>query len=469
MSLRNFPRLHLKLAGTLGLSLVAVAAILPDADALPGSNPLTIPAPSFPDPNRPDILGATLFDIGAVPREEWSPPELPTELARTLERSPSASSGLPDAQELPTPMVRKAEVKSGDSLAAVFKREGMSARDLHEIVQSKPHGARLKDIRPGDQLTFELSAEGTLEALAYQQTPLERLVFTRDEDGFSGEELTREADRVRAFKAGQIRASLFVAGQEAGFNDAMTLRLAQIFQWDIDFVLDIRRGDEFAALFEELYLDGKFIGYGDILAAEFVNQGRTYKAIRYTTRAGDTHYFTPNGEPMRQAFLRAPVEFSRISSNFNLNRRHPLFNRNMPHRGIDYAAPVGTPILAAGDGRVITASRTAPNGNYLVVQHGTQVTTKYLHLHGFARNIKQGVRVRQGQVIGYLGATGWATGPHLHYEFVVNGVHQNPRTVKLPRGEPIPRGEMASFKAASGPLLAQLADQRQERQLALAD
>ncbi|HAR30914.1 MAG TPA: peptidase M23 [Gammaproteobacteria bacterium] len=446
-----------------------MAAILPDADALPGSNPLTIPAPSFPDPNRPDILGATLFDIGAVPREEWSPPELPAELARTLERSPSASSGLPDAQELPTPMVRKAEVKSGDSLAAVFKREGMSARDLHEIVQSKPHGARLKDIRPGDQLTFELSAEGTLEALAYQQTPLERLVFTRDEDGFSGEELTREADRVRAFKAGQIRASLFVAGQEAGFNDAMTLRLAQIFQWDIDFVLDIRRGDEFAALFEELYLDGKFIGYGDILAAEFVNQGRTYKAIRYTTRAGDTHYFTPNGEPMRQAFLRAPVEFSRISSNFNLNRRHPLFNRNMPHRGIDYAAPVGTPILAAGDGRVITASRTAPNGNYLVVQHGTQVTTKYLHLHGFARNIKQGVRVRQGQVIGYLGATGWATGPHLHYEFVVNGVHQNPRTVKLPRGEPIPRGEMASFKAASGPLLAQLADQRQERQLALAD
>jgi murein DD-endopeptidase MepM/ murein hydrolase activator NlpD len=366
-------------------------------------------------------------------------------------------------------MVRKAKVKSGDSLAAVFKREGMSARDLHEIVQSKPHGARLKDIRPGDQLTFELSAEGTLEALAYQQTPLERLVFTRDEDGFSGEELTREADRVRAFKAGQIRASLFVAGQEAGFNDAMTLRLAQIFQWDIDFVLDIRRGDEFAALFEELYLDGKFIGYGDILAAEFVNQGRTYKAIRYTTRAGDTHYFTPNGEPMRQAFLRAPVEFSRISSNFNLNRRHPLFNRNMPHRGIDYAAPVGTPILAAGDGRVITASRTAPNGNYLVVQHGTQVTTKYLHLHGFARNIKQGVRVRQGQVIGYLGATGWATGPHLHYEFVVNGVHQNPRTVKLPRGEPIPRGEMARFKAASGPLLAQLADQRQERQLALAD
>jgi murein DD-endopeptidase MepM/ murein hydrolase activator NlpD len=466
VSLRNFPRLHLKLAGTLGLSLVAVAAVLPDADALPGSKPLTIPAPRFPDSDRPDILGATLFDIDAVPWENWSPPELPADMAAAIQRPAHDASG---EQELEGPRARQATVRRGDSLAAVFKREGLSARDLHEIVQSKPHGDRLKNIRPGDQLTFELGEHGTLERLSYQQSPLEQLVFSRDEDRFNGEALTREADRVRAFKSGQIRASLFVAGQEAGFNDAMTLRLAQIFQWDIDFVLDIRRGDEFAALFEELYLDGKFIGYGEILAAEFVNQGRTYKAIRYTTRSGDTHYFAPNGEPMRQAFLRAPVEFSRISSNFNLNRRHPLFNRSMPHRGIDYSAPVGTPILAAGDGRVVTASRTAPNGNYLVVQHGTQVTTKYLHLHRFGRDIKQGVRVRQGQVIGYVGATGWATGPHLHYEFVVNGVHQNPRTVKLPRGEPIPRGEMARFKAASAPLLAQLEDQRQERQLALAN
>ncbi|MGA0839788.1 MAG: peptidoglycan DD-metalloendopeptidase family protein [Pseudomonadales bacterium] len=467
MSLRNFPRLHLKLAGTLGLSLLAVAAILPDADALPTAAARSFPAPSFPDASRPDILGAALFDVGALPRPGWSPPKLPDTafdaalLAET--RDPQ------EPPESAAAHLRRATVRSGDSLAALFKREGLSAVDLHHIVASKPYGARLKNIRPGDQLTFEMSAEGVLNTLAYQQSPLERLVFSRDDNGFSGQALTREADRVQAFKAGQIRASLFLAGQEAGFDDAMTLRLAQIFQWDIDFVLDIRRGDEFAALFEELYLDGKFIGYGDILAAEFVNQGRTYKAIRYTTRAGDTHYFTPNGEPMRQAFLRAPVEFSRISSNFNMNRRHPLFNRSMPHRGIDYSAPVGTPILSAGDGRVVTASRTAPNGNYLVVQHGTQITTKYLHLHRFGQGIKQGVRVKQGQVIGYVGATGWATGPHLHYEFVVNGVHQNPRTVKLPRGEPIPRGEMARFKAESAPLLAQLADQRQERQLALAD
>ena len=224
------------------------------------------------------------------------------------------------------------------------------------------------------------------------------------------------------------------------------MQLAQIFQWDVDFVLDIRPGDEFFALVEEQHLDGEFIGFGDILSARFVNQGRTFTAVRYTTESGVSGYFNATGRSMRKAFLRAPVEFSRISSSFNLRRKHPLYKTVRPHRGIDYAAPPGTPILAAGDGRVEIASRTKPNGNYVVIKHGEQFVTKYLHLSKFARGVKSGKRVNQGQIIGYVGSTGYATGPHLHYEFLVNGVHQNPRTVSLPQAKPVARKEISRFR-----------------------
>ena len=472
MTLRSFPRLHLKLVGTIGLSLLVLSLALPDADALPPAQLLPLRAPLVPDPHHPDITVGVLVDPASIESQARPSPLLPNEFvfgsASDTNLVASTDSQHPKFQSEPNASAITDHVRSGDSLSTIFKRHGLAASDVHAIVNSKPHGPQLRDLRPGQSVRFELDRSRRLIGFEYAPDVFSKLKFSRADQGFEGELISRKADRIRAFQQGEIQNSLFVAGQQAGLSDAMTMRLAQIFQWDIDFVLDIRRGDEFAVLFEELYLDGEFVGYGDILAAEFVNQSRSYKAIRYTNNAGETHYYAPNGEPMRQAFLRAPVEFSRISSNFNLNRRHPLFNRSMPHRGIDYAAPVGTPVLSAGDGRVVTASRTAPNGNYLVVQHGTQFTTKYLHLVRFARDIKQGTRVRQGQVIGYVGATGWATGPHLHYEFVVNGRHQNPRTVALPRGEPIPKSELARFRAMSEPLLAQLADHRENRQLALA-
>ena len=246
------------------------------------------------------------------------------------------------------------------------------------------------------------------------------------------------------------------------------MRLAHIFQWDIDFVLDIRSGDEFHVLYEELYLGDEFIGYGEILAAEFINQGDSYQALLYTDEGGDSNFYNPKGDSMRKAFLRAPVEFSRISSNFNLRRKHPLFKRSMPHRGIDYAAPRGTPILASGDGTVIKASRSKANGNFVVIKHGEQFVTKYLHLSKFGRGVRRGARVKQGQFIGEVGATGWATGPHLHYEFLVNGVHKNPRTVKLPDTAPIRGDEMLRFNAHATPLISRLESYKQQTQLALA-
>ena len=358
-------------------------------------------------------------------------------------------------------------MQPGDNLALIFNREGLSAQELHRLVSAGPLGARLSDIAPGEEFSLRLGEDDELLNLRYAPDPLSTLSFTREGDRFLGEEIIAEPERRRAYRQGVIDHSLFLASQRAGLPDHMTMKLAQIFQWDIDFVLDIRNGDSFYALLEEHYLDGEFIGFGNILAAEFINQGDSYRAVRYVGPDGEANYFDPTGRSMRKAFLRAPVSFTRISSNFNLRRKHPLWNSTMPHRGIDYAAPRGTPILASGDGVVTTAGKGRANGNYVVLRHGEEFVTKYLHMSRIARGIRAGRRVQQGDTIGYVGATGWATGPHLHYEFLVNGVHQNPRTVKLPDAEPVPAAEAARFKTSTAPLLASLAAHRNQPDLAV--
>ena len=350
-----------------------------------------------------------------------------------------------EASELRVELVD--EVKAGDSLASIFLRNGFSSRDVHEITRTE-HGKQLAEIFPGHRLAFT-KLGNTLETLTYSTDRLTSYTFHRDGDQFIAIKQVFQPDRVTTYKHSSIDSSLFVASQRAGLPDNLTMRLAQIFQWDIDFVLDIRPGDEFFVLFEELYFEGEFVGYGDILAAEFVNQGRRYRAVQYQTQSGRKDYFTPDGISMRKAFLRAPVGFSKISSRFNMRRLHPVRKTVRPHRGIDYAAPIGTPILAAGDGRINTATRNRANGRYIIINHGQQFVTKYLHLSKFARGIKAGKRVKQGQVIGYVGATGLVTGPHLHYEFLVNGVHMNPRTVALPKAKSIAKGELPQFALAT--------------------
>ena len=350
-----------------------------------------------------------------------------------------------EASELRVELVD--EVKAGDSLASIFLRNGFSSRDVHEITRTE-HGKQLAEIFPGHRLAFT-KLGNTLETLTYSTDRLTSYTFHRDGDQFTAIKQVFQPDRVTTYKHSSIDSSLFVASQRAGLPDNLTMRLAQIFQWDIDFVLDVRPGDEFFVLFEELYFEGEFVGYGDILAAEFVNQGRRYRAVQYQTQSGRKDYFTPDGISMRKAFLRAPVEFSKISSRFNMRRLHPVRKTVRPHRGIDYAAPIGTPILAAGDGRINTATRNRANGRYIIINHGQQFVTKYLHLSKFARGIKAGKRVKQGQVIGYVGATGLVTGPHLHYEFLVNGVHMNPRTVALPKAKSIAKGELPQFALAT--------------------
>ena len=369
---------------------------------------------------------------------------------------------------LPSPSDFTAPVKSGDNLAKIFDRHGFHPRDLHLVVHSGPYGKRLAAIRPGHEFDFAADEEGNLQHLRYRPDRLKSLDFRRIGDRFEATETVREPDFERVYKAGRIHVdqSLYTTCKDLGLSDAFALSLGEVFQWDIDFVHDVRPGDEFHVLYDERRIDGEFIGYGDILAAEFVTRRKTHRAVRYVDADGVASYYAPGGNTMRKRFVRTPLD-ARVSSPFNLNRVHPLWKRVMPHRGIDYAAPVGTAVKATGDGDVTTRSRTRANGNYVVIQHGERYQTKYLHLSRFAAGLKNGQRVKQGQVIGYVGATGWATGPHLHYEFLVDGVHKNPSTVGLPDAEPIADALREDFLATTTPLLTDLQSRRDRYEIAL--
>ena len=362
----------------------------------------------------------------------------------------------PPPESEPTTNEQVIRISPGENLSAIFQRKDLPPRELQRILASGPLAERLHRVYPGHKLTFVTDEAGDLFRFVYSSGPLEQLIFERFGETYSARKEVKEPTRKVAFRHAPITHSLFVAAQRAGLEDDLIMRLEKIFQWDIDFLLDIWKGDAFSILFEELYLNDQLIGTGKIFAAQFVNRGDAHRAVLYSNGNGIEAFYSPDGESMRKDFLRAPLEFTRISSNFNLKRSHPLFNVSMPHRGIDYAAPVGTPVRASGDGSVRVAGRTTPNGNYVVLRHGETFETKYLHLSRIARGIRQGTRVTQGQVIGYVGATGYATGPHLHYEFLVNGVHQNPRTVELPKAEPIPASERNQFDKSTALILAQL-------------
>jgi murein DD-endopeptidase MepM/ murein hydrolase activator NlpD len=261
--------------------------------------------------------------------------------------------------------------------------------------------------------------------------------------------------RIRTATA-TIDSSLFQAAESADISDIVALKLANVFAWDIDFVLDIREGDRFTAEYEQIYQDGKYIRDGEVLAAEFINNGKVYRAVRFVSDAGNVGYYTPDGKAMRKAFLRAPVEFTRVSSVFNPHRKHPILNLIRGHMGTDYAAPTGTPVHAAGDGRVSFEGRRGGYGNALILAHNNSVSTLYGHLSRFATRLRIGTHVQQGDVIGYVGMTGLATGPHLHYEYLVNGVHRNPQTVQLPGAEPLHADALQHFRSVTAPLLALL-------------
>lgn len=354
---------------------------------------------------------------------------------------------------------RTVSVKNGDSMALIFKRLGLSPRDLHEIMQLGKVTEALKNLRPGQELLFDIEEQDDrvmLKALQYDPDNLHQLTVQRTEDGYEAELADAElTTRVRAASA-TINSSLFLAGKSAGMSDNLIMQMVAIYGWDIDFILDIRQGDQFSVIFQETYRDGEKIKDGPIIAAEFRNRDRVLRAVRYVHPDGQADYYSADGTSMRKAFLRTPLDVFRISSHFNPGRKHPVLNRIRAHKGTDYAAPTGTPIKASGDGRIVHIGRKGGYGNAIIIKHGGRYSTLYGHMSRFARRLHNGSRVSQGQVIGYVGSTGLATGPHLHYEFRVDGVHKNPVTVELPKADNVPKKLLADFREHADPMLAEL-------------
>jgi murein DD-endopeptidase MepM/ murein hydrolase activator NlpD len=424
------PQFHLRAVAYLFLLLLALVA-LPSLNSLaPGSSVSS-------DINNNDLSRA----------EEPTGPRI--ELDQAVTATPTAPVSPPDTRLV-------LEVKSGDSVSKLFKQAGFGPREVDHILSSTSDKTILSDISPGHRLAFEITPQQSLKSLELVKSPMESFKFTLNEQGaFEFAPLIRTPEIRLVTKEAVITDSLYMAAQRSGIPARMTMELNSIFGGVVDFYLDTQPGDTFRIVFEEKFLDGKQVEYGNIVAAEFANQGEHFKAVRYVDSQGKANFFSPMGESMRKAFLLNPLDYTRISDGFNLSRKHPILNTIRAHRGTDYAAPTGTEVKATADGRVTFVGRKGSFGKLVVIQHGDRFETKYAHLNAYAKGIKVGARVSQQDVIGYVGSTGGATGPHLHYEFLMDGVHRNSRTIhdQLPLAESIASADLPAFRRQIEPYL----------------
>jgi murein DD-endopeptidase MepM/ murein hydrolase activator NlpD len=364
------------------------------------------------------------------------------------------------------PSRKSLTVSKGDTLSTLFSKAGLSTNDLHEAVNSSKDAKRFSRLDVGQVLEFNLSASGKLQRLQSKLSDLESISLDKTAQGYAFKREMVKPDLRTTYTRGTINSSLSQSAQTAGLPHSVTMDMASVFAYDIDFSEDIRQGDEFELVYEQKVINDKTVGTGNILSARFTNRGKIFTAVRYTNKQGVTSYYTAEGNSMRKAFIRSPVDFARISSGFSMGRRHPILNKIRAHKGIDYAAARGTPIKAAGDGRVTLAGRHGGYGNAVVIQHGNSYKTLYGHMQGFAKGVRTGSSVKQGQIIGYIGTTGLSTGPHLHYEFQVNGRHVNPLSIKTAMADPIAKAEKQRFLQQSQPLVARM-NQEKTSMLAL--
>jgi murein DD-endopeptidase MepM/ murein hydrolase activator NlpD len=371
----------------------------------------------------------------------------------------------PAAEEKKGPDHREVIVAKGDTLSTLFEKVGLPSASVHEILASDKQAKQFTQLQRGQKLEFELNPDGQLNNLHTKLSDMESITLTKNDKGYVFNRVTAKPTVRTAYVHGVINSSLSQSAARAGLSHSMTMDMASVFGYDVDFAQDIRQGDEFDVIYEQKVVNGKAVGTGPILSARFTNRGKTYTAVRYTNKQGNSSYYTADGNSMRKAFIRTPVDFARISSKFSMGRKHPILNKIRAHKGVDYAAPRGTPIKAAVDGKVLLAGRRGGYGNTVIIQHGNTYRTLYGHMQGFAKGVKTGGTVKQGQVIGYIGTTGLSTGPHLHYEFQVNGVHVDPLGQKLPMADPIAKAERARFLAQSQPLMARM-DQEKATMLA---
>jgi murein DD-endopeptidase MepM/ murein hydrolase activator NlpD len=414
----------------LGLPLIAVALV----------STLDKTTPQLPQASAPVMMAAV-----------DEPPFVPhVDEAELLEEAAALLAGpVPEFAELVL------NVSSGDTMEKLFRKNNLNLGHLMSIAALDEAKQRFRRIKPGD--VFEVThLDGEVLRLYSELDLTSALQINRQESGFTAKIVERPIEIRKRMAYGIINTSLFESAATAGLSDKVIMNIAGIFAWDVDFVLDIRQGDDYYVQFEEIWQDGEYVADGEIIAAEFNNDGRRIQAIRFIDDNDHSEYFTPAGDSVRKAFIRAPVDFTRISSNFNPNRKHPILNRIRAHRGVDYAAPRGTPIKASGDGKVIFRGTKSGYGKTVILQHGGNITTLYAHMSSYVLKVRVGTRVRQGQTIGFVGSTGLATANHLHYEYRLNGVHRNPRTVDLPDAEPIDAQYRDKFMATAEPILKEL-------------
>ncbi|MDS1308477.1 peptidoglycan DD-metalloendopeptidase family protein [Marinobacter xiaoshiensis] len=441
--LKMFPKTHITIAAAATVVVSAAILMSPSADVEAKRMSYTLDLEQ----------GKASAIISQKPQQKNSTPAEPVVADQAAAISPETS--VPAAPELaPRLSWQTFDIKSGDTLSSLFKKAGFNDGTMLSVIHGEGEADKLQRLYAGETIRFAIGSEGELAAVELQRSRLETLKINIQEGTYTGQTEVREPEPKPAYASGTIDGSLYLAAREAGLNDRLTMELSGIFGWDIDFVYDVRKGDQFEVVYEELYLDGEKFSTGRILSARFVNRGEENIALLYTDSNGDSDYYTPDGKSMRKAFLRTPID-ARISSSFNLQRRHPVLDVVRPHEGTDYAAPPGSPIKAAGNGRVQFSGWKGGYGRTIVLKHGDNITTLYAHMSRIAKGMKNGARVKQGQTIGYVGSSGMVTGPHLHYEFRVNGSPRNSRTVKLPDAQPIPATEMARFKKHTEQQVAQ--------------
>lgn len=354
-------------------------------------------------------------------------------------------------------------VQVGDTLSNLFDRLGISKFTFKSLMSSSISMDELTKIYPGQKLDFLFDDSKELKEVKFNLSNNKTLRVTNSGSKFKYSYEEHKPSRKINFSTGKIYGSLYSSAQNAGLNDRLIMQMTDIFEYDIDFTLDIRDNDSFKVLYEEESIQNKRKKSSKILAVEFSNQGKTYKAIRYTDEKGHDGYYSPDGYNLQKAFLRNPVEFTRISSHFSSARRHPILHKIRSHKGVDYEAPMGTPVKSAGDGRISFMGTKSGYGKSIEIVHGHKYSTFYAHLSRFNQKVKHGAFVKQGQIIGYVGRTGLATGPHLHYEFRINGVHHNPVTVPLPRSQPISGKNKKDFSLHAKKMLSLLKDHGQTK------
>ncbi|AVI82844.1 peptidase M23 [Pseudomonas syringae pv. tomato] len=459
-----YPKSHLLAASGIAALLSLALLVFPSSEVEAKRTNLALDL-EMPDQDVQDQDAAK--DTQATPETTESPfaqiDNADDQAQNTATAQPEAEKPAPAAAK--DPNHREVTVSKGDTLSTLFEKVGLPASTVHEVLASDKQARQFSKLQNGQTLQFELSPDGQLKQLHTKLSELETISLSKSASGFVFNREISKPNVRNAYVHGVITSSLSQSAQRAGLTHTMTMDMANIFGYDIDFAQDIRKGDEFDVVYEQKVVNGKSVGTGNILSARFTNRGKTYTAVRYTSKQGTTNYYTADGNSMRKAFIRTPVDFARISSMFSMGRKHPILNKIRAHKGVDYAAPRGTPIKATGDGKVLLAGRRGGYGNTVIIQHGDTYRTLYGHMQGFAKGVQTGGTVKQGQVIGYIGTTGLSTGPHLHYEFQVNGVHVDPLGQKLPMADPIAKSEKQRFMQQSQPLMARM-DQEKATTLA---